>query len=113
MWMPDGSGLLTAEVDTRRNIMRWRRLGLDGRSEPIVDMYPTRDFGFYLRFFEQYTQSHRLIDPSGKYLLLAGGIADSSDDARQSKLWEVPLSGGTPRELGPGLFAVYGPPEAP
>jgi len=109
LWLPDSAGLLTAEVDTRRNIMQWNRVSLDGACEPIVDMYPTRDFGFYLRFFEQYTQSHQLVDPSGERLLLAGGIAGQTEPARQSKLWEVPLGGGSPRELGEGLFAVYGP----
>ncbi|MFT7520156.1 MAG: hypothetical protein ACI9MC_002300 [Kiritimatiellia bacterium] len=107
MWMPDSSGLLTAEVDTDRNIMRWYKLSLDGVADPIVDTYPTRDFGFYLRFFEQYTQSHMLVNPASTHLLLAGALAGHQGSGRQSKLWEVPLSGGAPKELGEGLFGVY------
>jgi hypothetical protein len=109
LWMPDGSGLVTARVDTERNLMAWHRIDLDGTTTHLVDMYPTRDFGFYLRFFEQYTQSHRLIDPTSSTLLLAGGVHGQGDPHNTSALWEVPLRGGPPKRIADGLFGVYGP----
>ena len=109
MWLPDGSGLVTARVDTERNLMAWHRVGLDGTSLHLVDMYPTRDFGFYLRFFEQYTQSHHLVDPHSKTLLLAGGVHGEGDAHNTSALWEVALDGSGIKRVADGLFGVYGP----
>lgn len=109
-WLPDGSGLITARVDTNRNLMRWQRVHLDGTTEPIIDMFPTRDFGFYLRFFEQYAQSHQIVDPGSSRLLLVGGLRGEGDPHRDHALWEVPLDGGEPARLAEALFGVYGPP---
>lgn len=109
LWLPDGSGLITARVDTERNLMRWFKVLLDGTVEHVIDMYPTRDFGFYLRFFEQYTQSHPLVDPDGQNLLLAGGLEGHGDPHRTTALWEVPLDGSEPRRVAEALFGVYGP----
>lgn len=108
-WLPDGSGLVTAQVDTDRNLMRWHRVGLDGERSHIIDMFPTRDFGFYLRFFEQYAQSHRIVDPSSTHLLLVGGLHGHGDPHRTQVLWEVPLDGGEPLRLADAVFGVYGP----
>jgi hypothetical protein len=109
MWTPDGSSLLCAQVDTDRNLVTWNRVDLNGQITHIIDMYPTRDYGFYLRFFEQYVQSHPLVDPSGRSLLMAGGLDGYGDPHRTSGLWEVPLDGGKANQIGEGLFGVYGP----
>jgi len=108
-WLPDGSGLITARVDTERNLMRWHRVGLDGTQHHICDMFPTRDFGFYLRFFEQYAQSHSIVDPTSRNLLLVGGLVGQGDPHRTHALWEVPLDGGEPERLAEAVFGVYGP----
>lgn len=108
-WLPDGSGIITARVDTERNLMRWHRVALDGTVDSICDMYPTRDFGFYLRFFEQYAQSHHIVDPESKNLLIAGGVHGQGDPHENIALWEVPIEGGTPRQLADAVFGVYGP----
>lgn len=107
LWSPLGDALVVARVDTERNLLVWERIDLDGTKEHLVDMHPTRDLGFYLRFFEQYSQSHPLIDPTGTSLLVAGGLADSNDGT--ARIWRVPLAGGPPTDMGEGLFAVYGP----
>lgn len=108
-WLPDGSGLVTARVDTEHNLMRWTLCPLDGEPRTICEMFPTRDFGFYLRFFEQYAQSHTIIDPSSQRLLLAGGLKGEGDPHRTHALWEVPLDGSSPERLAEALFGVYGP----
>lgn len=108
-WQADGTGLLTAHVDTDRNLVTWSRVGLDGSVRHLVDMYPTRDFGFYLRFFEQYVQSHPLVSPDGSTLLLAGGIDGFGDPHRTSGLWEVSLDTGDATRIADGVFGVYGP----
>jgi len=109
VWTADSRSLITAQVDTDRNLIAWTRVGVSGRPEHLVDMYPTRDFGFYLRFFEQYCQSHPIVDPSGRALLLAGGIDGHGDPHRSQGLWELDLSDLTATQVADGVFGVYGP----
>jgi dipeptidyl aminopeptidase/acylaminoacyl peptidase len=109
LWSPTGDALVVARVDTARNLITWSRLDLaDGRSEKLVDLYPTRDLGFYLRFFEQYGPSHPLVDPTGSHLLLAGTVP-GRNTTDQPRVWRVGLRDGSVEELGEGLFAVYSP----
>ena len=100
--------LVLAVVNTSRNLVEWHTLSLDGTSQHFADLYPSRDLAFYLRFFEQYTQSHPLVDASGTRALLSGRLqgVDASDESR---VWEVPFDGSAPRDLGPGVFGVYAP----
>ena len=101
--------LLHTTVDTERNLMVWSRTLLGGPAEPFAEAFPTRDLSFYLRFFEQYTQSHPLVSPSGEHLLLAGGLEGVGDPHRDARLWQVPVDGSSPTELAEALFAVYAP----
>lgn len=109
VWSPTGKHLVIARVDTDRNLLEWSLVDRDGRIEHLVDMHPTRDLGFYLRFFEQYAQSHPIVDPTGEYLLLAGGIADSDEPPGLPRLWRVSLTDGGIDEVGEGVFGVYAP----
>lgn len=108
-WSPTGDCLLVARVDTDRNLLTWSRVDRDGRAERLVDTYPTRDLGFYLRFFEQYTQSHPLVDPAGRHLVLAGGLHGHGDPHGRPRLWRVSIDDGSVEELGEGVFAVWAP----
>jgi hypothetical protein len=105
MWA--GDGLVTASVDTTQNLVRWTHVSLDGKEIDLGTLSPSRDLGFYLRFFEQYTQSHPLVDPEGKNLLLAGREKPGAKSSQ--KIYRIPLDGGPREELGEGVFAVYGP----
>ena len=108
-WSPSGDSLILATVDTTRNLLAWYRVDLDGNEQHLADMHPTRDLTFYLRFFEQYSQSHALVDPEGKYLLLAGRLHAEHKKGQPPVIYRVPLDGGTPEEIGEGVFAVYAP----
>ncbi len=108
-WSPCGQAIILATVDTTRNLLAWYRIGLDGDEQHLADMHPTRDLTFYLRFFEQYSQSHALVDPDGKYLLLAGRLHAEHKKGQTPVLYRVPLDGGTPEQVGEGVFAVYAP----
>ena len=70
-------------------------------------MFPSRDLGFYLRFFEQYSESHPIVSPDGRYLLLAGVLPGRDDD--RSRVWHVRTDDGHADAISDGLFAVYGP----
>lgn len=107
LWMPDGKALLVAHVDTERNLLVWTRVPLEGPEVQLLEMFPSRDLGFYLRFFEQYSESHPIVSPDGRYLLLAGVIPGRDDD--RSRIWQVRTDDGRVDPISDGLFAVYGP----
>ena len=110
VWCPDGERLVLARVDTTRNLLEWHLVDTrDGSSRHLVDMHPTRDLGFYLRFFEQYAQSHPIVDPTGQYLLVAGGLHGKNELSDTPRLWQVSLEDGKTEDLGEGVFAVYAP----
>ncbi len=109
MWSPDGQAIITARVDTRKNLLSWQRIGLDGEVTPLAELYPSRDLGFYLRFFEQYSQSHHLMDPSGRYLLLPGNMLGQGDPNGPGRLWRVDLHNGETEDIADGVFGVYAP----
>ncbi len=112
-WLPDSDGLVAAQTDQRTGTVSWLRVDLDGTSTHLIDVQPTRDTRFYLRFFEQYSKSHPLVDPTGRFLLTAGQLDGMPTADGRPRLWQVPLSGGAPEELGDGLFGVYGPVNSP
>lgn len=110
-WSPAGDALIVARVDTDRNLVEWLRLDVEtGELDPIADLYPSRDLGFYLRFFEQYTQSHPLVDPSGRTLLLAGSLLGHTAAQDPARIWAVDIATGRAEDVGEGVFAVWAPP---
>jgi dipeptidyl aminopeptidase/acylaminoacyl peptidase len=108
-WLPQGDGAVIARVDTEQNLVAWHRVGFDGTAESLPGLYPTRDFAFLLRFFEQYHQSHQLVDPAGRHLLLAGSLEGRSEPTAPPRIWRVDLESGDADDLGEGLFAAWAP----
>lgn len=107
LWSPAGDRLVLASTDPKSGSVAFRVHGLDGTSVALGEVRPSRDLRFYLRFFEQFAQSHPLIDPAGTALLVPGGL-----DRRGGALglWRLPLDGGEPEQLGEGVLGVWGPP---
>ena len=108
LWVPGGDRLVTARVDTQRNVVIWEVVAPGEPARILHEQHPTRDLGFYLRFFEQFGQSHALVDPTGQWLLLAGWPARAARTG-EPRVIRVPLDGGEPDDLGPGNFAVWAP----
>jgi len=108
-WTPDSTRLVVVSVDTHRNLMTWSVVHLNGDIDPITEMVPTRDFGFYLRFFEQYSQSHPIISHDSKHLLVSGELFGEHGQGQKAGTWKIPLNGARPTRICDGVFAVYGP----
>ena len=109
-WSPQSDYIVLVSVDTARNLMTWSVASLDGDVDPIAEMVPTRDFGFYLRFFEQYSQSHPIISPNASHILVSGELVNEPEQSNGDVgTWEIPIDGSSPRKISDGVFAVYGP----
>ncbi len=104
-WLPGGDGFVLANRAPDEAVVHWSRVGLDGRVHPLIDLVPSRDSRVYLRFFEQYTPSHPIVDPTGQWLVLCGSPPGEGD--APSRVWLVPLDGGPGLEVGEGLFAAF------
>lgn len=107
-WTPTSDALLVASVDTRRNLLEWSLVTLDGESRPLPAMHPSRELAFYLRFFEQYTQSHPIVDPTGTWAVVGGGLPDDAP-SDPPRLWRMPLDGEPMEPLADGVFGVFAP----
>lgn len=105
VWAGD-KALVVARVDPDRGLVEWTLLDLYGNQRHLIDLLPSRDMRFYLRFFEQYATSHPIVDPDGRFVLLTGIVRGRGTSPR---VWQVPLAGGEPKELGQGRFACFGP----
>ena len=108
VWSSQGDALIVAER-TEVGTIKWHHVGLDGFSRELVELLPTRDLRFYLRFFEQFASSHSLVDASGDHLLVAGGVLGRDDPGGTPRIWRVGLHDQEVDELTDGTFAVYSP----
>lgn len=107
-WSPTGDHLVLASTDAQSGVVTFTAFEIaTGAEQHLGDVRPTRDLRFYLRFFEQFAQSHPLIDPQGRALLVPGELDRAGN---LSGIWRIPLSGGPPERLGDGLLGVWGPP---
>ena len=107
-----GSSVVVARRHPSRGSVVWLRVTLDGREEQLAELYPSRDLRFWLRFFEQYSGSHRIVDREGTTLLLSGSLAGRADPESPPRIWAVPIQGGPAEEIAEGPFATFGPPRA-
>jgi hypothetical protein len=102
-----GDALVVARRHPHRQSIAWLKLTTDGREEQIAELYPSRDLRFWLRFFDQYSGSHPIVDREATTLLLSGGLVGKSDPQGSPRVWAVPLDGGPAEEIGEGWFATF------
>lgn len=106
-WAPNGEWIVICRTDRGTGWVGIDCLDArDGTAWHLGDVRPTRDLRFYLRFFEQFAQSHPLIDPDSRAVVIPGELAQRDNLAG---LWSLPLDGGDPTRLGDGLLAVWSP----
>ncbi len=113
-WDPTGGRLICASVDFMASCLRWRLLDLQTRQMRELSLFwPSRELLFYLHFFEQFADSHRLISADGRTLVYASYAASEQgtpDGARCHVLaLDLDDPDPQPRVLGEGSFGVCAP----
>ena|GEM_PF-1187566 len=111
-WTPDGKQLLFTVMDREASCVRWVAIDISTlKSRDLVSFWPSRETLFFLHFFDQYAQSHPIISPCGKWLVLAGYPAGNGrmDLSQDPQLKLISLD-GEPEErvLGDAIFAIWG-----
>lgn len=121
-WCRGGRRLVYAALDREAGCARWYllELGLDDPSDSqeteLCPFWPTRDQLFLLHFFEQFAQSHPMLDPSGRWLLYSS-FPQPADRVRDGEprpgiyLLDLDQPEPSPQRVTEGRFAVFGPGE--
>ena len=108
-FFPAGDRVVMVRKRTQGSGVSFLVVSSDGRDERLVaEVEPSRDLRFWLRFFEQISPTHPIVDPSGRCLALTGTLGNGPP-GQPPHVWLVPLQGGTPTDLGEGTFATFGP----
>ncbi len=110
-WSPLGDFLVYAVVDADNNCLYWYRVSREGGTpERLGSFWPTRETLFYLRFFDQYANSHPMISPDARHIAFAGYPAGEgqADLSAPPRIYVKDLrSNDAPAEVARGSFAVF------
>lgn len=104
-WTPDGRGLVVSRVDTERNLLQWHHVPIGGQPSWLATLQPTRDFGFYLRFFEQFSGSHPIVDD--RYVLLSGTTVGRDPGRAPPTVRRLDWHTGEVEVVGEGVFGTF------
>lgn len=123
VWAPDGSKIAWLEfVVTRRNPgtqasnsllaqrraalpgLRWRVLEIDGGAiHAGPSFYPTRELLYYVSYFDQFAQSHRLWSPDSRFLV----YGELRDDGPVVQVLDSARPGESPATLAAGWMGIW------
>ena len=122
-WADGGRALVYAAAHRASGCVRWYRCRpgaldpSDSVEQELLPSWPTRDQVFLLHFFDQFAGSHGLLDPDGRWLLVASwpdpaASPDRGPGARTPRILRVDLSLDDPEAvvLAQGSLAIFGPP---
>lgn len=117
-WCRGGRRLVYAALDRTMGCARWYRCDLgeqdpsDCVEEELTPFWPTRDQLFLLHFFEQYTSSHAVVDPTGRWLTWATHPDPGSappDPRPRVMVLDLDAADPEPQAVAYGSFAVFRP----
>lgn len=70
----------TAGISIQQPTITWFVLDVaTGQATSVADFFPSQDMIYYLNFFDQFSRSHRLWSPDGRYLVYASADADGKN----------------------------------
>ena len=108
-WNEARGALVYAQVDLQSNCLVWKVVRPGEEPRELKAFWPSREQLFYLRFFDQFVQSHDLVDPSGRWLTFAGHTAEEAAQGSEPTVHVLDLDTGALHDLAPGLFACFRP----
>lgn len=89
-WSSIGA-LIYARVLKEENCVTWNRVYPGDEPQEIARFWPSREMLFYLHFFDQFSQSHRLLSPDGARLVFCGRLIGGDDE-----VLDAPARAGRP-----------------
>ena len=107
-FFPAGDSVLLVQIDSDENCLTWKRVGPDGAQE-LCQFWPSRETLFFLRFFDQFVQSHRAVSQDGRALVFCGHTLDDAPRGGEPSVLLYDLDTHQLRDMGPGSFACFAP----
>lgn len=109
-WSEPRQAVVYAKVDLDSNCLVWCLASPGEPPQELTRFWPTREQLFHLRFFDQFVQSHQLVDPTGRFLAFAGHTVQEAARGSEPMVHVIDLDDGPDAiALVPGLFACFSP----
>jgi TolB protein len=100
-YRPNG---VTAGASLQQPTLTWFTLNIaTGQATALADFFPSRDMVYYLNFYDQFSRSHRLWSPDGRYLTY--GAVDS--DGKSRVMIADVTAPGSPQSVSLGTLGVW------
>jgi TolB protein len=119
LWSPDSTkiAVLSAALSPgnqsaqNERILRllWSVLDLEtGSLQPVYRFAPTAEMAYYLAYFDQFSQSHRLWSPDSRYLVFGENVLDHEDQTgSQLTILDTAGEGTVPFHIKNGLMGIW------
>jgi len=108
-WSDKGEQLIYARLLPETECLAW--YSARPRETPIelVRFRPSREMLYYLHFFDQFAETHKLVSGDGRYLVFAGQLADTPPETKP-EIHVLDLRGAEElRSVGQGTFGCFEP----
>jgi len=108
-WSDKGEQLIYARLLPELNCLAWYSARPNEAPVELVRFRPSREMLYYLHFFDQFAETHKLVSGDGRYLVFSGQL---EEDAPESKpqIYVLDLRGAEKlRNVGQGSFGCFEP----
>lgn len=113
-WSPNGESLFAFEPMPGTTLIALSRYDLSGGGERLTRFQPSAEFASLLAFFDQFSQSHRIISPDGRWLTFSGLALTNGGSGRrgfgpQNGCYIVPTDGSAAAQrIAAGSIGFFG-----
>ncbi len=109
-WSKGGQQLIYVTMDRDNNSLGWCSVRAGETPQKLVTFWPSPEMLFYLHFFDQFVDSHRLVSPDGRFLVFSGHLAGEGTTKSPPSLMLLDLHGQEKlRTLTAGSFGCFAP----
>jgi hypothetical protein len=108
-WSDKGEQLLYAKMLPDSNCLAWMSVRTHSTPVELLRFKPSREMLYYLHFFDQFAETHKLVSGDGRYLVFAGQLEGEAPESKPG-IYVIDLRGEQPvRCVGEGSFGCFEP----
>lgn len=108
-WSDKGQQLLYVRMLPESSCLAWYSARTNSTPVELIRFRPSREMLYYLHFFDQFAETHKLVSHDGRYLVFSGLLEDEAPEAKP-RIHVIDLRGETPAlSVGEGTFGCFEP----
>ena len=108
-WSDKGQQLLYARLLPESSCLAWYSVRSNSTPVELVRFRPSREMLYYLHFFDQFAETHKLISSDGRFLVFSG-LLESEGPENKPKILVLDLrEANDPIVVGEGSFGCFEP----